>query len=82
MADQNQRGLVTPPRVPRAPAVAPPAPIAPVRPAPVMVPGRRLNFNNAPPRQMNPGGTPGRRKGGRRTRGRKSRKTYTKKSKK
>ena len=76
MADQG-----SPPRIIRAVA-PPPAPGRPVRPPPLMVPVRRINFNNAnrPPIQMNPGGSPGRGRGGRRTRRykKKSRKTRRK----
>jgi hypothetical protein len=76
MADQG-----SPPRIVRIPVAAPPVPPRQVRPPPVIVPVRRINFNNANrPIQMNPGGSPGRGRGGRRTRRhrKKSRKTYRK----
>ena len=76
MADQG-----SPPRIVRAVA-APSAPVRPIRPPPVIIPPpRRINFNNANrPIQMNPGGSPGRGRGGRRTRRhrKKSRKTRRK----
>ena len=64
MADQG-----SPPRIVRTVAV-PSAPGRPIRPSPIIIPPRRINFNNANrrPIQMNPGGSPSRRKGGRRTR--------------
>jgi hypothetical protein len=79
----NRMADSTPPRIVRT---VPPGAPGPVRPPRILIPPvdpRRLNFNNVPaprPRQMNPGGSPGRRKGGRRTRRhkKKSRKTRRK----
>jgi len=67
----------TPPRILRLP-MPPAAPARPARPPPLIIPPRRLNFNNGNrrPVQMNPGGSPGRRRNTRRNRSsRKSRKS-------